>query len=325
MERPSPTISVVVPAFDAGRFLASTLESVRGQSFESWECIVVDDGSSDGTRDVAEAFAAADSRFRSLSIPNRGECGARNVGFRATSPDSRYVAFMDSDDVWLPQCLESLRARLESDTAAVGAHGLAETIDEDGSRVAGESFSTYGRRRTGVQGGRLVEWPRAWPTTFDVLINGCTVFPPGVVLARREAVQRAGRFDERFTAGGDWDMLIRLSRQGHLSFVDDVVLLYRKHRSNMSAKPGADRQIWLVRCKGFHSPENDAGQRDSARRGWRAYQRNLLRQRVVRGFQLAAARRLGAALGEVARVPVHALRLVRGYPTPRLVRASEPW
>ena len=120
-------------------------------------------------------------------------------------------------------------------------------------------------------------------------------------------------------------MLIRLSRYGHISFVDDVILQYRRHDSNMGARAEVERQAWLVRCKGFYSPENDAGQRSIARRGWRAYQRMVVGERYRTGRDYLRARNLRRGVDELARIPVHLFRLARGYPTPKLVRASEPW
>ena len=232
---------------------------------------------------------------------------------------------MDSDDVWLPHALATLHARLLADPVAIGAHGLAEEIDETGELRSIRSHSDFGRNRLGLEGRRLIVWPIDRPTSFDVLINGNVLFPPGLLLARRSAYERAGRFDERFTGGEDWDMLIRLSRFGYLAFVDEVILHYRRHGSNMGAAPGIERQAWLVRCKGFHSPDNDAVQQRSARRGWRAYQRYMISQRWSSARDDFRAKRLGPAVGQIARIPVHAFRHLRGYPTPKLVRASEPW
>src|SRR5207237_4739770 len=113
-----------------------------------------------------------------------------------------------------------------------------------------------GRRRIGVVGRRRVELALDSPTDFAVLVNGNVLFPPGLLLARRNAYERAGRFDSWFRGPEDWDMLIRLSRQGYLAFENEVILLYRNHDSNLGAAPGIERAAWLVRCKAFHSPEN---------------------------------------------------------------------
>jgi hypothetical protein len=158
-----------------------------------------------------------------------------------------------------------------------------------------------------------------------VLINGNVLFPPGLVLAHRWAYDRVGPFDESFHGAEDWDMLIRLSRLGHLMFVDQVILHYRRHDANAGATAGIPWQAWLVRCKGFDSPENSPAQRVAARRGWRAYQRLMIEHRVRAMRDAATARRISDLADNMARVPVHALRYVRGRPLPRFVRPPLSW
>lgn len=321
----SPTVSIVVPAYNHGRFLDRMLTSVKAQSFADWECVVVDDGSTDDTATIGERHASADGRVRVAKISNGGVSRARNHGFALTNPTTEFVTFMDSDDVWCPDALDVLLARIESDPDAIGAHGLAEMVDVDDLPVPNWSHAAFGRSRLGLEGRRLIEWPPDRPTTFEVLINGNVLFPPGLVLARRTAYEQAGRFDEALRAGEDWDMLIRLSRFGYLSFVDRVIIRYRRHEANIGARRGVAEQAWLVRCKGFHSPDNDPRQRRIARLGWRAYQARLMRQRLEFALSVRKPADAGAALGALVRLPVGAARWIRGYPRPIVERASKPW
>jgi glycosyltransferase involved in cell wall biosynthesis len=113
MTVPPPLISVVVPIYNSGRFLRATLDSVAAQTEGRWECVVVDDGSVDDGPAIAGSFADADPRFRVETQENRGPSAARNAGFCASHRASRYVTFMDSDDVWLPHALGTLLERLE--------------------------------------------------------------------------------------------------------------------------------------------------------------------------------------------------------------------
>jgi glycosyltransferase involved in cell wall biosynthesis len=320
-----PSVSIVVPAFNCAPFLGATLASVSGQTLTDWECIIVDDGSSDATLEVANDHASADPRFKVFHRENGGPAGARNHGYCLTDRRSEYVTFMDADDVWLPHALETLRRQVQLDRIAVGAHGLAELIDEHGCAVEPGSYSSVGRSRLGVERGRLVVWPLDRPTDFRVLVNGNVLFPPGLVLARRSAYDAVGPFDEAFRGPEDWDMLIRLSRIGYLSFLDEVVLYYRRHGSNLGAADGIERQAWLVRCKAFHSPENDEHERKVARSGWRAYQRHLVRKRYEAATAHLACHNLKAAVREFSRSGVSAFRFMRGYPTPRLVVAPRRW
>ncbi|HJQ51012.1 MAG TPA: glycosyltransferase [Gaiellaceae bacterium] len=323
--RDAPGISIIIPAFNQARFLESTLRSVQAQSLTCWECVVVDDGSTDETFAIASRFAASDRRIRAIRIENNGASAARNAGYALTDPSAEFVTFMDSDDVWLPHALETLKARLEADPAAIGAHGLAEMVDESGKPVSDWDHAAFGRKRLGLERNRLIVWPADRPTSFEVLVNGNVLFPPGLVLTRRNGYERAGRFDEQLNGPEDWDMLIRLSRYGYLSFVDVIILRYRRHESNLGARSGIEHQAWLVRCKGFYSPENDAAQRLIARRGWRAYQRMMIGERYRTGLGRIRDGKVRQGFGELARIPVHLFRFAKGYPTPRLVRASEAW
>jgi glycosyltransferase involved in cell wall biosynthesis len=332
MSAGAPLVSIMVPAYNSGRFLAETLASIRQQTESRWECIVVDDGSSDDTVAVTRRFIREDPRFRIVCQQNRGASAARNAGFRASDPRTRYLTFMDADDVWLPHALATLLVRSERSPGAIGSHGLAELIDGGGELVDPGAYSQKGRERLGREGRRLVMWPLERPTGFDVLINGNVLFPPGLILAKRSAYEAAGSFDERFNGPEDWDMLIRLSRFGELEFVDNVILHYRRHGSNLGAGETIPRQAWLVRCKAFHSDENSRAQQRAAKLGWRAYQKLLIRDSL--GVALLSARRakLRAAVRELPRVAVFSARYVRGYPLPRVSsdtrsdgRGEPPW
>lgn len=320
-----PLISIVVPAYNAAAFLPATLDSIIAQTEQRWECIVVDDGSSDDTYSVAAAYERAESRIRAHRIPHGGASHSRNQGFRRIAPGTELVTFMDSDDVWLPHALEGLLHGMARNANAIGSHGLGEFIDAAGMPLSPGTWAEAGRNRLGVEGHRLIRLPLERPTTFAVLINGNVLFPPGLVLARRRAYELAGPFDETLNGAEDWDMLIRLSRFGDLEFVDDVILQYRQHETNLGHHPSVPRQAWLVRCVEFHSSLNSPLQRDIARRGWRAYQVHMALERLASAKRALARGGLVTAVREVARLPVYAWRYARGYPTPRIQREPLAW
>lgn len=317
-------ISIVVPAYNAERFLASTLDSVVGQSHRDWECIVVDDDSQDATLAIAERFAGADERIRAVHVDHGGESKARNAGFRLTDPDATYCTFMDSDDVWLPGALEALLERAGSDPEAIGAHAVADFIDASGAPLRSGEFAARGRHRVGLVGRRIAEIPADAPTDFSVLLWGTPVFPPGLVVAQRAAYVQAGPFDGSLTAGQDWDMLLRLTRHGHLAFLPELVLLYRRHDHNAGAQSTAPEQVHRALCQNFHSPLNSGEQQSMARRGWRATQRLRIEQEwsEIRSRGVHAPTESVVQLAECG---VSAARLVRGYPRPVIRRAPLTW
>src|SRR4051794_35403640 len=106
-------VSVLVPCFNSERFIGRTLASLRAQTFEDWECVVVDDGSTDGSADAARSLAASDMRIRVVEQANGGVSQARNSAFAASSDASRYLMFLDSDDCLEPEMLDTLVTYLD--------------------------------------------------------------------------------------------------------------------------------------------------------------------------------------------------------------------
>ncbi|MBN1193315.1 MAG: glycosyltransferase family 2 protein [Coriobacteriia bacterium] len=108
----TPCFSIVIPAYNAELTLAETLAAVAAQTFGDWECIIVDDGSSDGTLALAAEYATRDSRFRVISQENQGTGGAYNAGVRASAGDN--IVICSADDVLLPEHLATVSAFIES-------------------------------------------------------------------------------------------------------------------------------------------------------------------------------------------------------------------
>ena len=99
-----PAVSVITPAYNAAAFLAQTIDSIRAQTFEDWELVVIDDGSTDGTTELVEEYQERDGRVRLLHQANAGPSAARNHGMREARGE--FFAFLDSDDTWEPEYLE---------------------------------------------------------------------------------------------------------------------------------------------------------------------------------------------------------------------------
>jgi GT2 family glycosyltransferase len=188
-------------------------------------------------------------------------------------------------------------------------------MDEEGRQIEPGVFSAFGRRRLGLREGKIVEWPVGEPTCFETLAWTGPLYPPGLLLARREAYEKAGLFDPRMRLCEDWDLCLRLSRIGSIEMVDSVVLHYRRHVNNQSNQVEATRKTvrWLHH-KTFHAPENTEEQRLMLRRGWRAWQLFKLREKwtealiQLRGLSF---RGLWQALRDS---PVHVWRYALGRP-----------
>ncbi len=209
-------ISVIIPCYNQGQYLAEAIDSVLAQHRADAEIIVVNDGSPDHTADVARAYG---DRIVYIEQENRGFSGARNTGIRAARGD--YVAFLDSDDVYLPGTLDTLAAYLDThpDTALV----CGEAILWDGIQELGLKSRRSGRPQHPAN--------FRWET-----INFTPT--PSTTMVRRAIFMEIGLFDEGLKrAAEDWLLGVRVARRYPMTFLPEPLLYYRLHGANATADP----------------------------------------------------------------------------------------
>lgn len=212
-----PAVSVVIPTFQRCDMVGDALRSVLEQSYRDWEAVIVDDGSTDGTRALIAAFD--DPRVRYFYQENRGLANARNRGIRAAQGE--FIAFLDSDDLFLPHKLQRQVALLHAQPHL----GL----------VAGGYIEVDAALRPIREQRPWVEIP-----TLDYVdwLMGCP-FPPSVPLVRRRWLEEAGLFDEDMKRIEDWDLWLRLAFLGcTMAWLQEPVCCYRYHGSNMVRNTG---------------------------------------------------------------------------------------
>lgn len=310
-----PNVSVIIPAYNCERFIGQTLESIRAQDLTDWECLVVDDGSTDRTQQVVEALAARDARIQYIQQANAGAAAARNHGIRRAHPDAQFIAFMDNDDLWTPDALSVLRQATIDLPGSVGAHALADMIDADGKPLGDGGFARHIGQRVGVENARVVPWEATRPTDFSVMLVK-VFWPPGTFLVRRSTVMKVGPWDTGFRYATDWDLWIRVGRQGPLAFVPRVLVLYRRHDGNSSGNSKVIyREARAVRKKAFYSPENSPDQKRIVRQAYRAWQIHKIGENIAACRAHIARGRLAGAIGCAARVLGHSAYYARGFPT----------
>lgn len=258
----SPRISVVVPAYNATRFLERTVKAVQAQTVDDWELVIVDDGSKDDTFALAERIAASDARIRAFTKPNGGVSTARNFGFDRVSASSKYVGFIDADDLYEPDALEVLAGELEANPGLVAAHGLARFVDEDDNSILLGQAEAWGRNRRGISGLRSVPLSSDEPTTLAVLAHWNTIHTPGQIVIRRSVLDEVGGNDVTLAIAQDYDQWIRLALRGDFAFVDRVVMGYRVHGAGISRDSGRrHREDWRVRRRLLSLPNLTSEQR----------------------------------------------------------------
>ncbi len=219
-----PSVSVIIPTHNYGRFLAEAVESVLGQTFVDFELIIVDDGSTDDTAYVVKPFLK-DQRISYIYQDKRGPSSARNAGIREARGE--FIALLDADDVWLPSKIEK-QIQMIKESADVGlVYCLAEHVDE--------------------KGGALPHVPMPHmehPTYKDLLHFPLTL--PSCVLISKQIFDEVGLFDETLTAIEDANMWIRILRHHKSAYVDEVLVKIRKHlKSSQTDLANMERNLLL--------------------------------------------------------------------------------
>lgn len=204
-------VSVIIPAYNQAHFIGRAIQSVLDQTYQDFEIIVVDDGSTDNTAEVVHGFE--DSRIRYLFQENQGLSAARNKGLRLAQGE--FISFLDSDDEFLPHKLELLLEDLSNKPHVGMTSGQAVPIDENGNQI-GNIFN------------------RPIPNPVELLLFGNPLHV-GSVLLRRSWFDLVGEFDEKLASYEDWDLWLRLAQAGcNFSWVPQPVSLYRFHRAQMT-------------------------------------------------------------------------------------------
>jgi glycosyltransferase involved in cell wall biosynthesis len=214
-----PTVSIIIPTYNRSRLLARAVKSVLNQTYQDFELIIVDDGSTDGTKEVVAGFN--DVRIRYVRHEeNRGEAAARNTGIKAAK--CNYIAYQDSDDEWLPEKLARQMELLENAPPEVGV-------------IYTGFWKTENHRRTYI--------PFSWVSqkNGDIhkeLLKGNFIGSP-VVLIKKECFDRVGLFDERLRNLVDWEMWLRISKHYHFRCVDEPLVVAHYDLGNVSDNPGS--------------------------------------------------------------------------------------
>jgi glycosyltransferase involved in cell wall biosynthesis len=203
-----PIASVVMPAYNTASWVHEAIQSVVSQTFTDWELVVVDDGSTDGTGDVT--LSIKDGRIRIIRQNHLGTAAARNAAIEATS--GQYVAFLDSDDLWLPTMLEQHVRVLDHRPEVDLAFCWSAIIDEAGVTT------------------RHMLKAAAGPTSFEDILTTGAISNGSCVVVRRQALEGAGPFDTNLRAATDFDMWLRIAllRADNVWCVPEALTKYRR-------------------------------------------------------------------------------------------------
>ena len=234
-----PRFSVVIPAFQAEATLGSALDSVLAQTRQDFEVVIVDDGSTDGTNQLARA-RASDPRVRLVEHPaNQGLASARNTGIAESS--APYIGFLDADDLWMPRYLAEMGAALDADPGAGLAYTDGWTLDDLSRRIL----------RATVMARQRPPLPPPHDAEEFLLELVKRNFIVAETMVRREAVAEVGGFDVKLRAVEDYELWLRMLAHGYRAVRPPGLLLIRRDRlDSMSKDPllmyEAHRQVWQI-------------------------------------------------------------------------------
>ena len=206
-------VSVIIPCYNQAHYLREAIESLAAQSYEHFEIIVIDDGSTDNTREVAERYEGV----KCISQSNRGLAAARNAGLKASRGE--YLLFLDADDRLLSDALDIHVKALASHPDCAFVYGHVKLIAADGSPLASPLQVRVDREH------------------YFELLRRNYIWTPGAVLYRRTALATVSGFNTNVSASADFDLNLRLARMFPIHCHDRAVLEYRRHNSNMSGDP----------------------------------------------------------------------------------------
>ncbi|MDZ8028732.1 MAG: glycosyltransferase [Nostoc sp. DedQUE11] len=278
-----PKISVIIPAYNSENTILNTINSVLSQTFIDLELIVINDGSQDSTLDIVKQIP--DPRIKVFSYSNAGGNVSRNRGLNLAVGE--FVSFLDADDLWTPDKLESQLKALQENLTAKVAYSWTDYIDTNGEFV-------LSGKRTNVNG-----------DVYESLLVSNFLENGSNPLIYRTALITLGGFDESLAAAQDWDMWLRLASKFDFVCVPSVQILYRISANSVSSnlvrqekaclqllerayqeRPSALKQTWntsianlykYLTCKALQKPLNRKKGLTAAKFLWRYFINDSLR------------------------------------------------
>jgi glycosyltransferase involved in cell wall biosynthesis len=222
-----PRVSFITPNYNHTRYISAAIDSVLDQTYRSFEIIVVDDGSTDNSREVVAGFG---DQVRYIWQENQGLGGARNTGIRASQ--SELIGLLDADDQWLPTFLETMVALADQHSQAAVYYCCARGMDIEGHDLPQ------------VFGG-----PVGSPDILYRTLLRANFLIPSTILMRRSSVMKAGMFEQTLRSihgCEDWDLWLRIAPDYDFVGTPECLVRYRLHGSTFSADP--DRMQQAVRA-----------------------------------------------------------------------------
>jgi len=218
-------VSVIIPTYNASRYVTEAVDSVLNQDYDNCEIIVVDDGSTDDTR---EALRKYEGKIRYIYQENGGPAKARNTGIISSQGD--YIAFLDADDLWLPGKLRKQIDFLHRHSQYAMVYTDMKHVVE--GKIVHESYLKERNYRY-VSSGFI----------YENLLRECFIFTPTVIV-ERECLEKVGLFREDLRISEDYDLWLRIADEYEIGFLDEPLVIRNRHESNLTG----DRYLYITSC-----------------------------------------------------------------------------
>jgi glycosyltransferase involved in cell wall biosynthesis len=227
----APTVTVIVPTYNNGRFIAETIDSILGQTRVPEQILIIDDGSTDETERVVNSYA--DLRIQYQKQPNAGVSAARNTGLSSATGD--FITFLDGDDRWLPTFVERMREFLIADPRAVCAFANFVRFEYPSGKLLRDQFSYYPELRArdlhhDIPTAAVRGFPKPWAFRSLVCFGEIPSFPV-VMMFRRDRISDM-RFDTSLRVCEDTHFALRAFLRGSVLFTSEVLCEVRRHEDN---------------------------------------------------------------------------------------------
>lgn len=209
----TPTVTVLMPAYNSASFIAEAIESVLSQTYKDYELLIINDGSSDKTQEIINSYKTKDNRIRSIKQKNIGLVATLNKGIKLAK--GAYIARIDSDDIWNSDKLIKQMSVISKDNSIVLIGSSYDIVDESGSYIS-----------------RVIQ-----PTEDDDIRRAFYLRNPfghSSVVYLKSAVEKAGLYDENMLPAEDFDLWIKIAKLGRIENIDKICLKYRLLKSGIS-------------------------------------------------------------------------------------------
>ena len=210
------SVAVIIPAYNAERYIAETIDSVIAQTYSDWEMIVVDDGSTDNTKNIVNEYVKQDSRIKYIYQENASQAVARNTGIKYSNGE--FIAFLDADDIWMPDKIER-QIRLFEDSSVGLAYTLFVKIDSNSILIPSRNAQVKCFKGNVYKN-----------IIYDNFLATSSVILRAGLLSSNGLLFRTGRQGVE-----DWDLWVRMAQITQFDYIAEPLLRYRVYPGNQSS------------------------------------------------------------------------------------------